>query len=363
MNNKIALFPYDKFSLPIARHWNSLDDHHRLQQLIAYKGSGLTGRDAAWACNHPPIGIEVTDWSSMNLSEWDTLLINCSGLANEYLTECTDIFRNYLEIHKHVVFADSSRTSPLPVLESLYQTYPDYVKLVNAQTSVDVPWTSNIKYIPLDIPVLLVGGLAHESDSLETILSLREEFGKDGRFASCVIDNDAGLLLGMHTFRHIFSDTTIGEVDKILAINRLTHDIQKAERPEIIIVEVPGTVMKYSKDIPGDFGIHLHMIVQALDPSLFVCCMPFDLAIHPFVEAVSEGFNKRYGFSISAVHASNLLIDSAAMFQKRALSYSHVELDVVNQTLRQEVQNRKIPIYNIISEGAHSLYQHIISLL
>ena len=365
MKNKLMLFPYDGSILPIIRHWESLVDKYHLLQLVAYKGTGLIGKDAAFACNHPPVGITVSDQLNPETNDWDTLLVSCSKIESDYSSIAyLETFRQCLQRHKQIIFVDYSRSEHLSIFRDLQNEYPDYVQLVNVDTLIHrSSFISSIKYTPLPVPVLLVGGMIHESDSLEIVLSLREYFIRSGRIVSCVVDSEPGLPFGLHTFRHVFDDKQLNEIDKIYAINRHAHAILQTERPELFIVEIPGTIIKYNNKVPGDFGIQMHMIIQALEPQLFICCLPFDFAVPPFIEIINKRFLERYGLPISAVQASNILIDSAGILQDEVLSCVRTDMKQVRQVLENNLSEGMIPIYDVLSQGAQDLYQHIDNLL
>jgi len=75
MSIKVALYPFCEEILPFVRHFDELQDQYSICKLISPPGLGLTGKDAAFVCNHSKIGLTVSDNLSMKDLSWDTLLL------------------------------------------------------------------------------------------------------------------------------------------------------------------------------------------------------------------------------------------------------------------------------------------------
>jgi len=167
----------------------------------------------------------------------------------------------------------------------------------------------------------------------------------------------------MHSYSHIFEGGNLSEGEKILRLNQLARDIIQVERPDMLIVEAPDPVMKYSNNIPNGFGIRTYMASLALMPDQFICCVPYGLAVEKFITSVSRGIMDKYGFPISAVHASNIIVDHLVSLQEQEMSYAYSELQAVSESLKDGVKDCPIPVYNLFEEGPEGLYRHTLNFL
>lgn len=147
-----------------------------------------------------------------------------------------------------------------------------------------------------------------------------------------------------------------------MQLNQFARDIIRSERPEVVLVEAPDAVVKYNSIIPNGFGIRTYMTVQALNPDLFVCSIPCDLAFSTFLDSASEGINRKYGFPISAAHASNAIVDSAELIHEHKPISVHADMELVTQLMDSNTKGT-IPVYDVISQGAGCLYQQIRNML
>ena len=357
-----SIYPFTKDLLPIVRHFTELQDTYSLNQVITWKGTGLSGKDAAFAYNHPQINVMVKDISSLN-RDWDVLLIDCSKLGNansavdefEFLNTC-------LQDHKKVVFINNGGNMPL-YFGKLKSRYRSSVETFNIQEKVaGYSYFVNSEYSPLSVPVLLVGGLIDSSDSLEVILALKKEFAIKGYTTSCFSDNNIASLLGVHSVAHIWNNSSLTENGKILQLNQFIRSIVNIESPQLILAEAPDAIIKYNDVVPNGFGIRTFMLCQAILPDYFIASVTCDLAVNDFLESVSSGIQGKYGFPVSAVQVSNTIVDSSSLVYDGAPLCVHTDMSVVTKVLQKGLK-RTIPIYDVISQGATELFQYVCQLV
>ena len=362
MKTSVAIFPFVGRTLPIVRHFNNLQNIYTITCVITWRGSGVVGKDAAFVYNHPSINIPVLDCHNSMSCEWDILLVDCSNIGNKYsAVDEYEFFCKCLDSGKKVIFINN--TNELPgCFYRLKKAYPEYVEQLDITTSHHFVSTDDFDYYPLSVPVILVGSLVDLSDSLEVLLSLKEQLEMRGYATSCISANNMGPLVGLYIASHIWSDNTVTEEQKILRLNQLARHIINIEQPNLLLVEAPDAVIKYSDVIPNGFGIQTYMLSQALGLDYFVACVPCDLAFNMFLESVSSGVREKYGIPICAAHISNTLVDSSNVTQDNLPLCVHVSETIVSERLEKNIGG-VIPMYDVVSQGAEKLCQHLCTLL
>lgn len=364
MKESAVLFPFDKHMLPIARHFHSLQSAYELRKVIAWSGCGAIGKDAAFICNQPAIGVTVADRVTDNNSEWDTLIVDCANI-NAVRKSCDDIeniLREYLKGNKKVLLI-TDNIADCKYYDILHEKYPDRVCYLNESLSLKRNHFNNIKYVPLSTPVLLVGGLVKTEDTLEIVLALKEQFDTCGRKISCITGSNLGMLFGCHSYNHIFANSDYSEEQKILALNQFARDIIEAERPELVVIEAPDAVMKFSNLVPNGFGIQTYMVTQAMNPDFCICSIQNSLVNTSFIDYLRQGMLKRSGLNICAVCASNIVVDSATILQDQSLSYLYIDMDEISATLQNTQQQDSIYICNTVLQGGEGLFAYISQLI
>lgn len=171
-----------------------------------------------------------------------------------------------------------------------------------------------------------------------------------------------GLLLGMHSYTHIFDvNAGLSEEDKAMALNKLAQNIIRSERPSLLIMEAPDPMLKYNNATPNGFGLQTYLICQAIKPDFLVCSVPPDLANEDaFLTLVSQDFKNRYGANIAAVHISNVVIESFDTVQFHRIARVHTDLERVWSLQKQQNGNRLIPAFDVVSDGAEELAQLLV---
>jgi len=358
----VAFFPFTGNALPVVRHFGRLQNTYHVSQVIAWKCLGLSGKDAACIYNHPMVGVPVVNVAEATNVSWDVLFVDCWEMKNQNSSmDYLDFFQKFLIAGKEIIFLATSYQQA-EYFSEFYRCYPNQVKIITADSSISYSYGTTGLCSSLPVPILMVGGLIDKSDTLEIILALQERFLAEGKIVSSIVGSNLGLLVGAYSYQHIFETTTSSEEEKILRLNQLARDIIRVERPELLLVEAPDAIAKYNSIIPNGFGIRTYMTTQALNPDFFVCSIPCDLVFSAFLDSASEGISQKYGFPVLAVHASNALVDSAVLIHEHKPTSVHVDMEVVTKFMNDTPKGR-IPVYDVISEGAGSLYYQICDTL
>lgn len=366
MKIEAAVFPFHKGMLPFVRHFNLDQETYHICQALAWNGLGLKGQDAALICCHPDIGVPVVSPSEPDLFlDWHVLLVDYDALEQTHSTfDSFAFFNQLLSAGKELIVATGQDISSIAKRwDALCHEYPGQIQILTSKHRRKMNTISGSnEYKLLSVPVLIVGGLITQEDCLEIILSLRASFMRQGVTVSCLTGSNMGLLMGTHSYTHIFDKAnTLSAADKAVVFNMLAQDIIKAERPSLLIVEAPDPMLKYNNVAPNGFGLLTYLACQALRPDMLVCSVPPDLATEEsFLKHISRDFEVRYGMPITAVHVNNIIIDSFYVLQFHTISRVHAKLDLLSLNSKREKKNYAFPVYNVISDGTDELAQYIL---
>ena len=79
----VVVYPFQADLLPIIRSFDTLQSKYELKRILTFPGSGLVGKDAAFSCNLPEIGLEVGEFTTDNLEGIEYVLminpLHCQG--------------------------------------------------------------------------------------------------------------------------------------------------------------------------------------------------------------------------------------------------------------------------------------------
>lgn len=360
-----ALFPFVPQFLPAVKLFEELQSKYTLRALISPPGFALTGKDAGYSRNHPSIGLTVTDTLNPTDFMWDALLlIKAQGMEAIEDSELENVAEVALRSGKSVLYFDDDSTNAHEKMSSLSELHPGKLEIYgrSSHTRAISPF-DNDKFKYPDTPVILIGGLVSEADTFEVLLRLVARLRADGWCVTGITRHPLGELFGLHTLHHILDRKDITEAAKILELNRFVRSMEAAERPGIILMEAPDSVMKFNNYAPNGFGIHTFMLCQAISPDYFVCCVPCELAVGQFVETISRDFEYRLGSAIHAAHVSNMVVDSMDVAQSNSISYTHADLTEVQAQIAKHGEGSTIPLFDVVSDGVNGLSAHLCGLV
>lgn len=355
---RAAIYPYTAQLLPVVRYFERLQQRYLLKEIYSLPGSSLAGRDAAYACNYPPINRIVSGDLVVENPNWETLiLVLPSNLDRKTEEHIFYQMKKVLALGKSVVFCASDHNRFSKALKELENKYSEQFIILEEKSITPRSFISNKRYGTIDVPVVLIGGLVESSHTTEVLYALSEELQKQNICPALFTRHPIGKLFGFHTFQSIFINSSISEEQKILEINRFTSVVVRDENPDLILVEAPGAVMKFNEIDPNGFGILTYILTQALTIDFFICSVPLDLAVSPLLEALSQDYSVRLGTPIHAVQVSNIIVDSADMLQKHKLSYVHHHAAKIIEKNNQEARKALIPLFDVVQDGCENLVQ------
>lgn len=335
----ITIYPYHAGLLPIVRNFDILQEEYKISQLIAFPGSGFTGKDAGYACNQLPLNIMVSDSLDMQLP-WSVLLLDGEQLKSpektkEILTEAS--------AQRKKIFSFEHGTMGVPQWrKELYHKF----SVEEYQDTISLDEVKKVDSIhEIHTSVILVGGLVEQADTLEIACTVTRLLRERGLKVETITGNPFGRLFGFHDLSPLFE---IGHSPSVIIenINKYSYLIQHKLVPDVIIICAPDGMVPYNSIVPNGYGIKTYMVCQGVCPDYCFCCVPLDLGVTEMIKIINEDFKGRYGVGISGVHISNLVIDSMQAIQDKKLSFSYAKMDKVKKQLAKVKKFSEIPVFN-----------------
>lgn len=340
---KAIIYPYHAMLLPIIRHMGEFQDEYQISQVVSFPGSGLTGKDVGYVCNQPYVGMEVTDSFDMQTS-WSTLLldgtyINKAGIGNELIEDA-------VHNQKELLCFESDELNISSWKKELYQRFS--LSVVKGEIGEnEIEEVGVVHENP--IPVILVGGLVEQADSLELVCLLTTILRQKGLKVEVITDKPMYRILGFHDISTLFGGR-YSSLEIIERINKYVYVLQQKLAPDVILLHAFDGMLRYSNIVPNGYGIKTYMACQAVVPDYCFCSVPLDMSSPKMIKTLSDDFAYRYGTQITGVHVSNMIIDSMQAFQDRKLTVSYVDMKFMCDYMMENVEESDIPIFNAIMQ-------------
>lgn len=360
MRIPVAIYPFCAEILPVVKTFEKLQKFYTINRLISPSGFGLTGRDAGYVCNHPDTGIVVTDEFDYVNAEWTTLILFEPIMVKDKVAYSFEtIAEQALKSEKHVIILGASAKvkDQMNKLADLYKDRIEIRTYIHSGSNYSMERAQS--FHEAEVPVVLVGGLIEEADTFEILVKLAAKANEDNVNALVFSKHPIGGLLGFHNMNHIWERFTYTEVEKVKAINNYINKMVENVRPDVILLEAPDAIMRYNDLAPNGFGVRTYMICQAVTPDQFICGLPFAFAVDEFMNAISLGLDKTLGSPITAVHVSNVLVNSQELLHKHDIAFVRSNSKFVHEQLFKEREHSQIPMYDVVTDGIDALYKDL----
>ncbi|MBD5170273.1 MAG: TIGR04066 family peptide maturation system protein [Oscillibacter sp.] len=196
----------------------------------------------------------------------------------------------------------------------------------------------------INVPVVTVAGVAENTGKFDTQAALFRYFQQNEYKVCWLSSRREAVLMGAHALPNFLLKPGLTENEKIIAINKYAMLLERAEKPDIFLVGIPGAIALYSKRYSGDFGLLAQEMIQAVTPDVFVAGSPYFTRGEEYsFESLERLAEQRLGIGIDFHVMSPYMIDSSrSMLEKKAI-FLTVDEEWVSQRVSEF--NRKNLFY------------------
>ncbi|MCL2717956.1 MAG: hypothetical protein FWE14_04165 [Lachnospiraceae bacterium] len=192
-------------------------------------------------------------------------------------------------------------------------------------------------------PIIFVGEMTEGLDAFEIVLGMTDFFRKEGYKTVTLTEKPYHSLLNINSIPDFIRHHDMDENNKVYAFNQLVKQLEEKENPNIIIVQLPGALMRFNDKLTAGFGIIPYLISLAVQAECMVVSTFYDTMNPAFYETLSERFEHQLGVGINALCISNVFIDVPDSMENNSFSYLRVEQEKVDKEVFELNQNSEIP--------------------
>lgn len=362
----VLIYPYDKQFTPILRYSNFINTYNKIT-ISSLIGWGLCDKDAGYADGGSNINIIVENKFDEYLHDCDTVIF----------TEPDNFIDYEKSIYPKIYSAIQSGKKIINLL-NLHDKFNDIkeycnnknVEFINYRNEVNVDGISIIDkaigILEINTPVISIVGVSENTNKyslqLQTKMQLENmgyAISHIGSRAYCEINNS-------HSFPSFMFNNSISETDKIYLFNRFVNNIELKEKPDVIIIGVPGGIIPHNNVINNNFGITAFEVFQAITADALVVSVFHELYTSEFFESLSKTTKYRFGLDIDIMNITNRQIDWPQMYSTKSpvITYATLNSDYMNERIAQIKTITDIPIYNILNPNdSYNIVQILINKL
>lgn len=302
-NKKLSVFPVSSELMPLIRHSES--SGYDIHTLIAPKAFGYWGRDAGFVDGGSSIGkIVVDSVSDDEIFPGEVLYIDFHVKAAK--EKYVSIIKKFSQNGGKIV---ASRLLKIILLDLGVPI--EYI----GGNPVELSLNSYLYMI--NVPTVLILGAGEQTDKFDIQLNLRDYFISKGYSVLQYGSKDYSAFLGFLPLPDFMFDA-IGFEKKVLSLNSYLYTQISDQKPDVLILGVPGGIQRASIKEPRYFGELAYVISNSVNPD--VCIMSLYNSNH------SETFLSE--LKVKLKHCFNeSLFSNENHFLSRDIAYLLLELE------------------------------------
>lgn len=213
----------------------------------------------------------------------------------------------------------------------------------------------------IDTPVIVVAGMGKDTDKLAVQFILKRKLQEKGYATAIISSRQDGDWDGVYDMPGFVFDHSVSEAEKIIRLNHYVKQIEIREKPDLIIVGVPGAVLPFDGIDHNEFGILAYEISFAVPCDAAVFCMIYNPQFDGDYRQLAQDMENRFGFYVAGIHIASMVADAQDFYDEMKLSYVSIDQKVVNRKV-SEIHNDTV--WNILNEqGAEKAVSHLVDIL
>jgi len=345
-----AIYPYDADACTIVRHGGLLP--YQITATIAPEGFGYCGQNAGTLDGGCDAGHVVLNDFEKGVRDVDWVLFNnASDSMSEKILKALEYKKNVALLWR---LGEEKRREVEERCKEANVQFRDFSQPSSSAVKVQ----QNDELYEMDVPVVCVCGMSDTTLKFEIQAALRESLCKMGYKVSQIGSREYASLFSMNNFpQYMFKAK--GEYSKILYFNHLIKEIEVAEKPDVLIVGIPGGIIPFDKSFNNEFAWLAYLISNSVTPDVTIFSLSYNSYSENFGEEMQRYCTYRYGFENLFFVLSNVYQEIG---DRNLKGKKYIRID--SQALHQTIEQNGFSTFDILSpESAEKLAVSVVEEL
>lgn len=288
---RVLIYPYSRLLRPFVLYQGLLEDDMKITSVVSPGGWGLAG-DVIESFGEKYV---VQTNFEKEISHCDCVWF-CEDEQHKLPEETLkDKLLKALKYGKKIIYTRKERFADID-LEPYVRKAAKYKKRVE-------PMFMN-KLLPIDVPVITILGNYKNTDQLEVQLALNYEFTKRGYKITSVIPMQSASLFHAHRIPESVSRDQNNSNDRIISMNHYLKVLTDDEKPDIMLLGIPGGIYPYDDTACIEFGQDIYETIHAVKSDFSILCSVYGAWIEEELEREKCVLKNRYQLAIDLIHLS-----------------------------------------------------------
>lgn len=203
-----------------------------------------------------------------------------------------------------------------------------HVKLLqNNFEEIEYPeknWHDDSEILNIDVPIVAIMGIGRNVQKYNLQLYFRDRFINKGYKVSQIGTKKISELFDFHSLPDFLFNNDYSDVDKVYAFNRMIKKISIHEKPDVILLGIPDSIIALNSKHRFSFGLYAYEIFSAIQPDFVIASlMANDSYNDEFYSNISEMVKHKYNINIDAYFVSQFCPISNSLWAEK-LTYAYL---------------------------------------
>lgn len=356
--NRIAVFPYDENFYPLLKNSESMVGFE-ISKVFSIRGWGYVGRNIFDVSDTTSRNIHVEDISEkLNEEEFDIFLLAEPehNIDENYIVQIID---RMAQMNKTIWIFKSLSDEIITKIDTICEKNKVEVQFFSKDIENVVFDGEEILY-DISTPIITVAGMGEKTNKMELQMDLVISLQKDKYKVVWVSSRNEALLYNGQKFPTFMYDEGVSEKKKILMYNHYLKWIEQSEKPDVILIGIPGGIMPDSKKQVGYFGITSFEVLNAINPDYFIMSLYGNTLGKNYLDELRNVMKYKFNVEVDSFYVGDMEQDAYSLDKLAPIEYIHLGQLTVDKRVK-DVNYTEIPVYTCSTVS--QLYQNMIEKL
>jgi peptide maturation system protein (TIGR04066 family) len=349
---KLVIFPFDLEFAPVLQH---LNDSYDIVGLCTLNCFGKKGDDLTYA-------VISNDFENL-VKKCNTVLFIETGNKYDYKKFIYPRIIQSIHLRKNIIsfYYVEEINEQLINLCKKNNVYLQYFYFNNNPNINDI---RKNRLLVINSPIILIQSMTEQLDKFAIQLAIKEGLTRKNYKVVHMGSRSYCEIINSLSFPKFMFDNNLAIEDKIILFNNYVSYIEKHENPDVILIGVPGSLMKYDDIIHNNFGIFNFIVAQAIRPDYVITSLFYNEYEVDYFDKLALALGYRYGYQIDCFNIANKMLDFSDVNSRHVLTFCSIDSKFIDNKLSYFNENSNIKLFNIKNnESKNKLIENILDKL